>query len=132
LTYVFISHDLNVVRYISDRVMVMYLGKVVEIGPVDQLYGDPQHPYTHALLSAIPSMDPGRRTQRAPLSGDPPNPISPPSGCRFRTRCPFAERVCEAVPPALLTSSGKDSRAVACHMRVPGSGHSRAAPTVRQ
>ena len=72
LTYIFISHDLNVVRYISDRVMVMYLGKVVEIGPVDRLYRDPQHPYTQALLSAMPSMDPRRRTLKAPLSGDPP------------------------------------------------------------
>ena len=80
LTYVFISHDLNVVRYISDRVMVMYLGKVVEIGPVDRLYRDPQHPYTQALLSAMPSMDPRRRTVQAPLSGDPPNPDQSPLG----------------------------------------------------
>jgi len=130
LTYVFISHDLNVVRYISDRVMVMYLGKVVEIGPVDRLYHDPQHPYTQALLSAMPSMDPRRRTLKAPLTGDPPNPISPPSGCRFRTRCPFAEGVCEAVSPALRVPPGEELRAVACHMRVPCSGHSRAAAAV--
>ena len=128
LTYVFISHDLNVVRYMSDRVLVMYLGKVVEIGPVDSLYRDPQHPYTRALLSAMPSMDPRRRTVQAPLSGDPPNPISPPSGCRFRTRCPFAEGVCESQPPALLALSGNAYHAVACHMRVPGSGHSLAVP----
>jgi peptide/nickel transport system ATP-binding protein len=131
LTYVFISHDLNVVRYISDRVMVMYLGKVVEIGPVDRLYRDPQHPYTQALLSAMPSMDPRRRTLRAPLSGDPPNPIRPPSGCRFRTRCPFAEGVCETLPPPLLAPPGEALRAVACHMRAPGSGHSRAVAGVR-
>jgi peptide/nickel transport system ATP-binding protein len=130
LTYVFISHDLNVVRYTSDRVMVMYLGKMVEIGPVDLLYRDPQHPYTQALLSAMPSMDPRRRTLKAPLTGDPPNPISPPSGCRFRTRCPFAEAVCETVSPALLAPPGEELRAVACHMRVPGSGHSRAATVV--
>jgi peptide/nickel transport system ATP-binding protein len=130
LTYVFISHDLNVVRYISDRVMVMYLGKVVEIGPVDHLYRDPQHPYTQALLSAMPSMDPRRRTLKAPLTGDPPNPISPPSGCRFRTRCPFAEAVCETASPALLPPPGEELRAVACHMHVPGSGHSRAATMV--
>jgi peptide/nickel transport system ATP-binding protein len=126
LTYVFISHDLNVVRFISDRVLVMYLGKLVEIGPVDRIYRDPQHPYTQALLSAMPSMDPRRRTVKAPLAGDPPNPVNPPSGCRFRTRCPFAERVCEAVLPALLAPPGEETRAVACHMRVPGSGHTRA------
>jgi len=126
LTYVFISHDLNVVRYISDRVMVMYLGKVMEIGPVDHLYREPQHPYTQALLSAMPSMDPRRRTVKAPLTGEPPNPIRPPSGCRFRTRCPFAEAVCETASPALLAPPGEKLRAVACHMRVPGSGHSRA------
>jgi len=124
LTYIFISHDLNVVRFISDRVMVMYLGKVVELGPVDRIYREPRHPYTKALLSAMPSMDPRRRTMEAPLSGDPPNPINPPSGCRFRTRCPFAEAICGEVPPALVM--GDDRRAAACHMLVPGSGHSRA------
>jgi peptide/nickel transport system ATP-binding protein len=124
LTYIFISHDLNVVRFISDRVMVMYLGKIVELGPVDRVYREPKHPYTKALLSAMPSMDPRRRTQEAPLSGDPPNPIDPPSGCRFRTRCPYAEALCGEVPPAL--AMGNDGRSVACHMRVPGSGHSRA------
>ena len=124
LTYIFISHDLNVVRFISDRVMVMYLGKVVEIGPVGRIYREPQHPYTKALLSAIPSMDPRRRTIEAPLSGDPPNPINPPSGCRFRTRCPFAEAVCAEIPPTLAMDDG--GRSVACHMLAPGSGHSRA------
>ncbi|MBS0549130.1 MAG: ATP-binding cassette domain-containing protein [Proteobacteria bacterium] len=123
LTYVFISHDLNVVQYLSDRVMVMYLGKIVEIGRVDAIYGDPQHPYTRALLSARPSMDPRRRTREAPIQGDPPNPIDPPSGCRFRTRCPFAEEVCARVEPP-LADVGR--QAVACHMRARGSGHSRA------
>jgi peptide/nickel transport system ATP-binding protein len=102
----------------------MYLGKVVELGPVDWIYREPRHPYTKALLSAMPSMDPGRRTMDAPLSGDPPNPINPPSGCRFRTRCPFAEAVCADEPPTL--TMGRDGRAVACHMLVSGSGHSRA------
>ncbi len=123
LTYVFISHDLNVVQYLSDRVLVMYLGKVVELGPVEAIYGDPQHPYTRALLSARPSMDPRRRTHEAPIQGDPPNPIDPPSGCRFRTRCPFAEEVCARVEPP-LTETGRQE--VACHMRVAGSGHSKA------
>ena len=124
LTYVFISHDLNVVQFVSDRVLVMYLGKVVEIGPVDAVYGAPQHPYTRALLSAMPSMDPDRRIEQAPLGGDPPNPINPPSGCRFRTRCAFAEDVCARREPPLAGASGHDA---ACHMLVSGSGHTRAA-----
>jgi peptide/nickel transport system ATP-binding protein len=129
LTYIFISHDLNVIRFMSDRVMVMYLGKVVEIGPVDQIYGNAKHPYTRALLSAVLSMNPRRRTMQAPLSGDPPSPINPPSGCRFRTRCAFAEPVCEKVVPTLSALPSHQDRIVACHMVVPGSGHSRAAAT---
>ena len=124
LTYVFISHDLSVVRYMSDRVMVMYLGKVVEIGPVERIYADPRHPYTAALLSAMPSIDPDRRTEQAPLSGDPPNPIDPPPGCRFHTRCPFAEPVCRRDEPGLRPAG--DRRQVACHMNDPASGHGRA------
>ncbi|HVJ53999.1 MAG TPA: oligopeptide/dipeptide ABC transporter ATP-binding protein [Aliidongia sp.] len=125
LTYIFISHDLNVVRHISDRVMVMYLGKVVEIGPVDAVYATPRHPYTQALLSAMPSMDPDRRTEVPPLSGDPPNPINPPSGCRFRTRCAWAEAACERAP-ALTGLDAADEHAVACHREIAGSGHSGA------
>jgi peptide/nickel transport system ATP-binding protein len=123
LTYLFISHDLNVVQYLSDRVLVMYLGKIVELGPVEAIYGQPQHPYTQALLSARPSMDPRKRTKEAPIQGDPPNPIDPPSGCRFRTRCPFAEDVCARVEPPLADTGRQE---VACHMRVAGSGHSKA------
>ncbi|NRG16219.1 ABC transporter ATP-binding protein [Rhizobiales bacterium] len=130
LTYLFISHDLNVVRYISDRVLVMYLGKVVEVGPVEDVYENPRHPYTRALLSSMPSMDPRNRTMEAPLSGDPPNPINPPSGCRFRTRCRFAETVCGKSSPALTAHSDMNARhAVACHMHDPGSGHSLASQT---
>lgn len=91
LTYMFISHDLDVVQFISDRVLVMYLGQVVEIGPVDAIYKAPKHPYTRALLASCLSMDPDVRIDEPPLSGDPPNPISPPSGCRFRTRCPHTQ-----------------------------------------
>ncbi|MFN3987021.1 MAG: ABC transporter ATP-binding protein [Rhodocyclaceae bacterium] len=123
LTYVFISHDLHVVRYISDRVMVMYLGKVAETGPAEDLFERPLHPYTAALLSSMPSMDPDRRTEEAPLAGDPPNPIDPPSGCRFHTRCAQAEAVCAQTAPSL--ASTVDGRDVACLIHEPGSGHSR-------
>jgi peptide/nickel transport system ATP-binding protein len=124
LTYLFISHDLNVVQYISDRVLVMYLGKIVEIGPVEAIYRAPLHPYTRALLAARPSMDPHRPTAEAPIQGDPPNPIDPPSGCRFRIRCPFAEPVCASREPSL--GAAEDGHRAACHMVVPGSGHSLA------
>src|SRR3984885_239803 len=116
LTYVFISHDLNVVRYISGRVLVMYLGRVVELGSVDAIFERPMHPYTKALLASRPSMDPARRIDEPPISGDPPNPIDPPSGCRFRTRCPFAEAVCESASPALGEWRDTGSHVAACHM----------------
>jgi len=128
LTYMFISHDLNVVRLISDRVMVMYLGEVVEIGPVEAIFANPGHPYTRALLSAMPSMDPDARTMEAPLTGDPPNPINPPSGCRFHPRCAFAEPICAAARPAL---TGRDGQLVACHMAIAGARHP-AAPEAMQ
>jgi peptide/nickel transport system ATP-binding protein len=124
LTYLFISHDLDVVSFISDRVMVMYLGEVVEIGPVEALFGDTRHPYAQALLAAMPSLDPGRRTKKPPVTGDPPSPIAPPPGCRFHTRCPFVEPVCSQVVPR-FTSVGP-LHSVACHISEPGSGHSRA------
>jgi peptide/nickel transport system ATP-binding protein len=124
LTYLFISHDLNVVRHVSDRVVVMYLGRIVEAGEVGAIFRRPSHPYTRALLRAMPSMDPDRRTEVSPLTGDPPNPINPPSGCRFRTRCTFAEAVCARAAPT-LDAIGSDHD-VACHMMVPGSGHSLA------
>jgi len=101
LTYVFISHDLNVVEFISDRVLVMYLGQVVETGPVDAIYARPRHPYTRALFASKPTLDPDRRTTEPPLAGDPPNPIDPPSGCRFRTRCAFAAPTCAETTPRL-------------------------------
>jgi peptide/nickel transport system ATP-binding protein len=130
LTYMFISHDLNVVQYLSDRVMVMYLGKVVEIGEVAAIYDDPRHPYTRALLSAMPSMNPDQRTAEAPLIGDPPNPINPPSGCRFRTRCAFSEAVCETAVPELKAPEPGVVRSVACHMSDPATGHSRAGASI--
>ncbi|TPQ50242.1 dipeptide/oligopeptide/nickel ABC transporter ATP-binding protein [Prosthecomicrobium hirschii] len=125
LTYVFISHDLNVVQYISDRVLVMYLGQVVEIGPVDGIYTSPKHPYTRALLTSRLSMDPDERVEDPPITGDPPNPINPPSGCRFRTRCPFAEAVCASAMPTLPKWLDADSHVAACHMHDAAGGHSR-------
>ena len=127
LTYVFISHDLHVVRFISDRVMVMYLGEVAEVGRTESLFESPRHPYTKALLSSMPSMDPDRRTLVAPLAGDPPNPIDPPTGCRFHPRCARAETVCAQTAPSrkALALPGV-TEGVACLMYEPGSGHSAA------
>jgi peptide/nickel transport system ATP-binding protein len=121
LTYIFISHDLDVVRVMSDRVMVMYLGKIAEIGSAEVILHAPRHPYTMALLASMPSMDPDRRTTTAPLSGDPPDPINPPSGCRFHTRCRFAAPVCVPSEPALAAMP--DGHRVACLMAEPGSAH---------
>lgn len=126
LTYIFISHDLHVVHYVSDRVLVMYLGKVVEVGSVDAIYDRTAHPYTKALLSAMPSMDPDNRATEPPIAGDPPNPINPPSGCRFHTRCPFAEPVCAQTEPLLNVIGDDKAHFAACHMKVAGSGHSSA------
>jgi peptide/nickel transport system ATP-binding protein len=125
LTYLFISHDLNVVEYVSDRVLVMYLGRVVELGPTEEIFARPLHPYTRALLGSRPSMDPAHRIEEPPITGDPPSPIDPPSGCRFRTRCPFAEPVCAEKSPELGAWRERNSHVAACHMLVPGSGHSR-------
>jgi len=124
LSYIFISHDLEVVRFISTRVLVMYLGEVAEIGPTEAIYANSRHPYTSALMASILSMDPDHPTAEAPISGDPPNPINPPSGCRFHTRCAFAEAVCKATSPEMAMLGG--GHAAACHMAVAGSGHSKA------
>ncbi len=114
IAFLFISHDLKIVRHVSDRIVVMYLGKVVEEGPPEALCARPLHPYTEALLSAVPLADEVAPRQRIILQGDPPSPVNPPSGCRFRTRCRHATEVCAAAEPKLRPISGR-AGAVACH-----------------
>ncbi len=123
LSYLFISHDLNVVQHVSDRVLVMYLGRVVEIGPVDSIYTSAAHPYTNALLASRPSMDPDQRRSEPPLFGDPPNPVNPPSGCHFRTRCKHAEQVCSETAPEMSSLEG--DHLVACLMAGKNNGHTK-------
>jgi oligopeptide/dipeptide ABC transporter ATP-binding protein len=102
LSYLFIGHDLSLIRHASHRVAVMYLGRIVEIATAHELYTNPRHPYTRSLLASVPVANPAHRRERAPLEGDPPSPVNLPSGCRFRTRCPYAQPVCAETDPALL------------------------------
>ncbi len=115
LSYIFVAHDLSVVRHVSDRIVVMYLGKVMEVSPAEELYSKPIHPYTSALLGAIPIPDPNenRARERVVVTGEPPNPIRPPSGCRFHTRCPRATDICRQVEPQLTEYAG--GHLAACH-----------------
>ncbi|HED64957.1 MAG TPA: ATP-binding cassette domain-containing protein [Planctomycetes bacterium] len=114
LSYLFIAHDLSIVKYISDRIAVMYLGRIVELGTTREIFEEPQHPYTKALLSAVPVPDPTHRPERILLTGDVPSPIDPPSGCHFRTRCPFAEDRCREAYPELTQLT--ETHTVSCHL----------------
>jgi peptide/nickel transport system ATP-binding protein len=111
LAILFISHDLSAVRHLCDRVVVLYLGRIMEEGQIEAVFARPAHPYTAALLSAVPSLDPKHRRARIVLAGDPPSPVDPPSGCVFRTRCPFAVAACAATPPGLAPIGRPDHRA---------------------
>jgi oligopeptide/dipeptide ABC transporter ATP-binding protein len=113
LTYLFIAHDLSVIEHISDRVAVMYLGKIVELAKADDLYRAPRHPYTEALLNAVPIPDPTLHRVRSPLKGEVPSPIFLPSGCRFHTRCPYARDICSQIEPPLENKGG--GQLAACH-----------------
>lgn len=115
ISFLFIAHDLAVVEHISSRIMVMYLGKIVESGTSEEICKDPQHPYTKALLSAVPTLDPETRLKRIVLKGDVPSPLSPPQGCHFNPRCPIAEDICRKEYPELKPCA-KGTRKVACHM----------------
>jgi oligopeptide transport system ATP-binding protein len=114
LTYLFIAHDLRVVEHISNRVAIMYLGKIVELASRDEIYSNPRHPYTRALLSAIPTIDAAGKPERVKLPGEVPSPVNPPSGCSFHPRCPYAKDICRTVEPPL--EKGRGGHAVACHV----------------
>lgn len=113
LTYLFISHDLSVIKHISDRIAVMYLGSIVEIADKDELYSNPLHPYTQALLAAIPIPDPTRKTPTLPIQGEMPSPYNIPSGCPFHTRCPYCKELCKSKTPLPRRIQG--SHFVSCH-----------------
>jgi oligopeptide/dipeptide ABC transporter ATP-binding protein len=129
LAYLFVAHDLAVVKQVSDRVAVMYLGKLCEVGPARELYAAPRHPYTSALLASVPSLVPGQRASRVPISGEVPSPLAPPTGCRFRTRCPRAQQLCAVEAPEQRPVG--PGHAVACHFPIespPGTAPAGAAP----
>ena len=129
LTYLFVAHDLSVVRHVSDRIAVMYLGRIMELSPSEELYVKPIHPYTRALLSAIPIPDPreNRARERVVISGEPPSPVDPPSGCVFHTRCPRAQDVCRTDVPRLSEYAG--GHLAACHFPLNVSAAEAAAST---
>jgi len=122
LTLMLISHNLAVVRHLCDRVAVMYLGRIVELAPTEELFSNPQHPYTQALLAAIPTLEPGSFDEAPAITGDPPSPLSIPSGCRFRTRCPLAEQICHDQDPELRAGAASAAHRAACHFAFSAAG----------
>jgi len=117
LTYLFITHNLGVVEYLADEVAVMYLGRIVEYGKTEEIFANPRHPYTRALLSAVPKIDPQTKMEKIRLTGDIPSPVNPPSGCHFHPRCTQVMEQCKTVPPSIIeTRPGKDSHTVWCHL----------------
>lgn len=117
LSYLFISHDLSAVHHLADRVAVMYLGRLVEVAPRNELFATPSHPYTQALMDAIPRVGQGRRARGRTIAGDLPSPLSPPSGCAFHPRCPKAQAICKTDAPVLLPAPGRAQQLVACHFK---------------
>ncbi len=117
LTYLFITHDLATAKYICNRIAIMYLGQIIEMGDIRDVYGNPQHPYTEALLEAVPVPDPAHRRGKPIPKGEIPNPINPPSGCRFHPRCPIAQDVCKHEVPKLLPAAAGNGQVAACHLR---------------
>ena len=122
LTLMLISHNLAVVRHLCDRVAVMYLGRIVEVAPTEELFSNPQHPYTQALLAAIPTLEPGSWDEEPAITGDPPSPLNIPSGCRFRTRCPLAEQICHDQDPELRAGAASARHRAACHFAFAAAG----------
>jgi peptide/nickel transport system ATP-binding protein len=124
LTYLFITHDLATTKYICDRIAIMYLGEIIEIGPLEEVFHDPRHPYTRSLLAAVPVPDPRHRRTEALPRGEIPNPINPPIGCRFHPRCPIAAKgVCDVEEPALASVAGSGDHMAACHLRTGAHQH---------
>jgi len=132
LSYLFITHDLGVVRYLADRVAVMYLGQIVENAATEEVFGDPKHPYTQALLSAVPSVDPARRGLATRLRGDVPSPANPPSGCRFHTRCPLVFERCRAEAPPLYPVQEGQSRCFLSDLAATASARPQGAAALRK
>ena len=126
LTMLFIAHNMAVVRHVCDRVAVMYLGRIVETAPTEELFSNPRHPYTQGLLKAVPRLVPGRPSEAAAMEGDPPSPINLPSGCRFHTRCPLAQPICHTDDPGLIADGGSHTGGVP--LRLDGRRRRRTSP----